>query len=65
MTQRDLNRAVARATGENISTIAELGFVPLWPADEDRPPHTMDWDQADADRKLNLTRRRQRAPALA
>jgi hypothetical protein len=26
MTQNDLNRAVARATGESVSTIAHLGF---------------------------------------
>lgn len=29
MTQADLNRAVARATGETVRTIAEMGFVPL------------------------------------
>lgn len=27
MTQRDLNRAIARATGEDIDTIAQMGFV--------------------------------------
>ncbi|SFJ15453.1 hypothetical protein [Planctomicrobium piriforme] len=38
MRQRDLNRAVARATGETVSLISELGFVPLWPEPFDREP---------------------------
>ena len=29
MTQRDLNRAVARATGETVQEIDRRGFVPL------------------------------------
>ncbi len=32
MTQNDLNRAVAAATGETVSEIARLGFVPLTPS---------------------------------
>jgi hypothetical protein len=28
MTQNDLNRAVAAATGETVKTIADMGFVP-------------------------------------
>ena len=54
MEQRDLNRAVARVTGETISTIRALGFVPLLaipyecePDDEesdDREGLAIDWD---------------------
>ena len=31
MTQNDLNRAVARATGETVTEIARRGFQPLMP----------------------------------
>ena len=31
MTQNDLNRAVARATGETVAEIARRGFQPLMP----------------------------------
>ena len=39
MTQSDLNRAVARATGETVRTIAELGFSLVDPVavDDDLP----------------------------
>jgi hypothetical protein len=47
MTQRDFNRQVARATGEFISTIANMGFVPLTarPVEIERRPLIVDWDQ--------------------
>ena len=32
MTQSELNQQIARATGETVATIAQLGFSPLWPA---------------------------------
>jgi hypothetical protein len=47
MTQHDLNREVARATGESIRTINSMGFVPLTakPIEIERRPLMVDWDQ--------------------
>ena len=50
MTQRDLNRAVAHATGESLSTIASIGFVPLTAGPVEREPLVLDWDELDEDR---------------
>jgi len=54
MKQADLNRAVARATGETVSTIAQLGFQIDEPGgrfDSDRQdPEVIDWDVLDARR---------------
>ncbi len=50
MTQAQLNRAVARATGESISTVARMGFSCLKDDPHDRPPLVMDWDELDAER---------------
>ena len=51
MKQADLNRAVARATGETVSTIKRLGFLLADPADEvvdaeaaEYGPRVIDWD---------------------
>lgn len=51
MTQRDLNRAIARATGESISEIEHMGFseVPGPGTEDDRDdPAILDWDALDA-----------------
>ena len=50
MTQAHLYRAVARATGEDPATIAQLGFVVLTrgPIEQDREPLVIDWDEHDA-----------------
>jgi hypothetical protein len=45
MTQHDLNRAVARATGETVGEIAQMGFVPLTTMPFEREPQAIDWDQ--------------------
>ena len=57
MTQADLNRAVAQATGETITTIRELGFGLADPevVHHDPEPHhlgveVLDWDALDAQR---------------
>ena len=57
MTQAELNRAVAQATGEPVSTVAQMGFsvadpfhVAFDPEALDRPPHVVDWDEVDAQR---------------
>lgn len=63
MTQTDLNRAVARATGESISRIAGMGFVPVRPVAYERDPLTVDGDELDARRPgLFPLRPRQRKP---
>ena len=72
MKQAELDRAVARATGDTVSTIKRLGFLlddPL-PPDEDTDtsemgPHVIDWDLLHAQRSEPLTGRRHREPALA
>jgi hypothetical protein len=63
MAQRDLNRAVARATGETVSEIAHRGFVPLTTMPYEREGATDDWDEQDAQRNVCLFPRRKRAPA--
>ena len=45
MTQSDLNRQVASATGETVSTIRDLGFVPLTRVPYEREPLALDWDE--------------------
>lgn len=52
MTQADLDRAVASATGESLDTIRHLRFVPLTSAvvEIDRPPLVLDWDEQDLQR---------------
>lgn len=64
MTQAELDRAVAAATGESVGTVRRLGFsiveVP------DPAPRTVDWDELDAARVgllPDLRRSRQRAAA--
>jgi hypothetical protein len=54
MTQSELNREVARATGESLGTISALGFVPLTrkPYERDREPLVVDWDAVDARRQV-------------
>ena len=56
MKQSQLERAVARATGESCTTIHHLGFSLLDPTaslddfDELPRPRTVDWDEVDAGR---------------
>ena len=57
MTQSQLNRAVASATGESLREIRRRGFGPADPVDVDFdpepdyvPPRTVDWDELDASR---------------
>jgi hypothetical protein len=60
MTQSELNRAVARATGESLATIAHLGFVPLTSEPVEREPLVIDWDELDAQRVGYLPQRSRR-----
>ena len=52
MNQRELNREVAKATGETVATIDQLGFVPLEPIpyERDREPLLVDWDEVEQQR---------------
>ncbi len=66
MTQAELNRAVAAATGESVRTIAEMGFVELAAVPIEREPLVVDWDQLDAQRVGVLPQRqRQEEPVAA
>jgi len=62
MRQRDLNRAVAHATGEAIDTIAQWGFSLLDPEVPERDdPLPLDWDDLQHQR-VALFPDRQGAP---
>jgi hypothetical protein len=58
MTQSQLNRAVAHATGESLRTIHTLGFVPLIGICFEREPLVVDWDEIDAQRYSVFPQRR-------
>lgn len=65
MTQRDLNRAVARATGESVDMIERMGFGPLEDSNGDQEPNTIDWDAHDDARlAVGAVRRRRLAAAV-
>jgi hypothetical protein len=64
MTQSQVNRAVARATGESLGTIIRRGFGIDEPGETDRDddgvdmlPSVVDWDMLDAARALESGRR--------
>jgi hypothetical protein len=48
MSQSDLNRAVAEATGESVETIDRQGFGLVEVPDTQRAPWIFDWDDEDA-----------------
>ena len=50
MTQAELDRAVAEATGETVQTITRRGFSLLAPIPVEREPLTVDWDEIDSQR---------------
>jgi len=67
MTQWDLNRAVARATGESVSFVKHRGFLidePTGDADAsdyaDIKPQVIDWDQLDMERSSPMPGRPRR-----
>lgn len=69
MRQSDLNRAVARATGESLSTIQRLGFLLADPStevdgdSEEHGPYIIDWDELAAQRSLASSGRPTYEPA--
>ena len=54
MTQAELNREVAAATGESVSMVTQMGFVPLTPTpyERDRDPLVVDWDEVEQQRAV-------------
>jgi hypothetical protein len=64
MTQAELNRAVANATGETVKTVRHLGFMLLTPTVE-LGPHTVDWDELDAERTSYFPQRQHSRIAIA
>ncbi len=64
MNQRELNREIAKATGETITEIANRGFVLLTAVPFEREPLTIDWDEADANRNFTIMPRRARTPVV-
>lgn len=71
MQQADLDRAVARVTGETVSTIKQRGFL-LADAnsdfDPDPPeyePNIVDWDELESQRRTGINGRGQCEPAIA
>lgn len=58
MTQQDLERAIARRTGESLKTIRRRGFSIVRPEEANfdpepdlLPPQVIDWDEADVQRR--------------
>jgi len=66
MTQRDLERQVARATGESLRTVTRRGFsvveleAPRFDPEPNRPPQVVDWDAVAALRSSTFASRRRR-----
>jgi hypothetical protein len=54
MTQAELNREIAAATGESMSTVRHMGFVPLMPVpyERDRDPLVVDWEELEQQRAV-------------
>jgi len=71
MKQTDLNRAVARATGETVCTIQRLGFlladpdVDIDPHCDDSGPYVIDWDELELQRNAAEVGRPHDEPAAA
>jgi len=70
LSQSELNRAVARATGESISTIQRLGFLladQAYPADDQDfdllGAQVIDWDALALQRQADVVREAQLAIA--
>ncbi|MCY2991670.1 MAG: hypothetical protein NTY19_27920 [Planctomycetota bacterium] len=70
MTQRDLDTAVAVATGESLPEIRRLGFgiadpseVHFDPEPSDVPPQWLEWEQMQEEQSRRPTRHRQNPAA--
>ncbi|MCG8584118.1 MAG: hypothetical protein MI757_05345 [Pirellulales bacterium] len=72
MRQADLNRAVARATGESVATIKRLGFLladPVVDLDESDidalGPTVIDWDALQSQRYIGNYGGSRREPTMS
>ena len=65
MTQHDLDRAVARATGEPLSTIHQRGFGLLTSQPVEREPLWIDWDLYDLRRNVPVLEGLRSTPHIA
>jgi len=54
MTQTELYRAIAHATGETVETIRRIGFTQQKNDEPERSPLVVDWDQWDAEYRYSL-----------
>ena len=56
MTQTELNRSIAQATGESVREIARRGFIPLSSIPVEREPEDLilDWDAFELERNIAL-----------
>ena len=63
MTQHELNRSVARSTGETVGEISRRGFVPIEDLERECEP-PIDWDELEAMRNVIIYPQRKR-PAFA
>ena len=68
MNQSDLDRAVAQATGETVSTIQRLGFLLAEPdeqldSDHADDPYVIDWDELERQRRQKILRSRRHESA--
>ena len=61
MTQAELDRAVARATGETVAEVGRRGFQPLSfdPVEPDPEDYIIDWDQLELNRNVAAVEQRQ------
>ena len=70
MRQADLDRAVARATGETVATVKRLGFLLADPAENPDPefdeldPLVIDWDDLAVERNGRDAWRPRHVPAV-
>ncbi len=71
MKQSDLNRAVALATGESVSTVKRLGFLlaepdeVIDPAAEESGPYVIDWDELESNQLNSLRQGAHHEPVVA
>ena len=65
MTQRELYRAVARATGESLATVTRMGFGRVRTIVEEREPLILDWDKVDIERTGLFPPRSRRRAVIA
>ena len=62
MKQQQLNRAVARSTGESLAEITRRGFIPLEDLQRDDDP-PIDWDRLQAEHATSLFQPQKREAA--